>query len=89
MRRRQVAAEIRAAARAWEKRADEGDVDDDDDPRDAKMYRSDARDLRKIARLVDEGHIQRARSAASLDTIVRDQLPQSFFDLLEQHGVAW
>jgi hypothetical protein len=53
MRRRQVAAEIRAAARAWEKRADEGDVNDDDDPRLAKEFRSDAKDLRKVARLVD------------------------------------
>jgi hypothetical protein len=89
MRRRQVAAEIRAAARAWEKRADEGDVNDDDDPRLAKEFRSDAKDLRKVARLVDEGHIQRARDAAGLDTIVRDQLPKAFFDLLEKHGVAW
>jgi len=85
MRRRQVASEIRTAARAWEERGDsEYDVSL------VKMYRSDAKDLRKIASLVDVGRIQRARdAAASLDTFVRDQLPQSFFDLLEKHGVAW
>ena len=84
MRRRQVAAEIRAAAHAWEER-----TDDDEDAHLAKVYRSDAKNLMKVARLVDEGHIQRAREAASLDTIVRDHLPQSFFDLLKKHNVAW
>lgn len=84
MRRRQVAAEIRAAARAWADRAD-----DDDDAHLARVYRSDAKGLMKVARLVDEGRIQRARDAAGFDTIVRDQLPQSFFDRLEKHDVAW
>lgn len=84
MRRRDVAVEIRAAARAWAERA-EGE----DDPSQARMYRSDAKDLGKVANLVQAGRIQAARDAAGLDTIVRDQLPQSFFDLLEKHGVAW
>ena len=84
MRRRQVAVEIRAAARAWEDRAD-----DDADPGLARVYRSDAKDLRKVARLVDAGRIQKARDAAGLDTIVRDQLPESFFELLEKHNVRW
>jgi hypothetical protein len=42
-----------------------------------------------VARLVDAGRIQKARDACQLDTIVREQLPQSFFDLLEKHDVAW
>lgn len=84
MRRRKVATEIRNAAREWAERAD-----GEDDPHLASTYRSDAEDLRKVARLVDDGRFRRARDAAGLDTIVHDQLPESFFDLLKKHGVAW
>ena len=66
MRRRQVAAEIRTAARAWKERA-EGE----DDQHMARVYRSDAKDLMKVARLVDEGRIQRARDAAGLAVFLR------------------
>jgi ketosteroid isomerase-like protein len=84
MRRRQIASEIRTVARDWAANAE-----DEDDPSMVRMYRSDAEDLRKVAQLVDEGDIQGARDAASLDTQVREQLPQSFFDLLERCEVAW
>jgi len=53
------------------------------------MYRSDAKDLMKVAKLVTAGRIQAARDAAGLDTIVRDQLPESFFELLKKHDIAW
>ena len=85
MRRREVAREIRTAARTWLERAnEEGALSTL-----AAIYRSDAADLMKIAHLVDEGKIQRARDEANFDTIVRDQLPNSFFDLLKKHDVNW
>lgn len=83
MRRREVAREIREAARVWEANADEDDRDM------ANIYRSDAKELMRVAQLVDAGRIQKARDACNMDTIVRDQLPNSFFDLLEKHDVQW
>ena len=85
MRRREVAREIRSAARSWAENAD----DDEEDRSMAKLYRADAKDLMRVAQLVDAGRIQQARDACNMDTIVRDQLPNSFFDLLEKHDVQW
>lgn len=50
----------------------------------------DYADLRVIAEFVEGGYYHAARDrAARLDTAVRDELPKSFFALLEQNGVRW
>jgi len=84
MRRREIAREIRKAAREWGT-----SWDDTGDTEMIECHREDARDLMRVARLVDAGRIQAASNACNIDTVVRDQLPRSFFDLLEKHDVSW
>jgi hypothetical protein len=60
------------------------------DPSMVEAGKLDAADLRHVASLVRENKLTAARtSAANLDTIVRDELPQTFFQLLEDNGVEW
>jgi len=52
--------------------------------------RHDAADLAAVAALVRQGRFGHAVDRAwSLDTIIRDELPKSFFRLLKDEGVPW
>ena len=54
------------------------------------FYKEDADDFRRVAKLVQEGKLHDARRAArQLDTAVREALPDSFFDLLEDNDIEW
>lgn len=82
-----VAKDIREAAKRW---LEGGLKSFKDDPDMIKGYRQDGRDLRAIATLVRNGHIRAAVTAVQhLDTIVRDEVPESFFSLLKVHGIEW
>jgi len=82
-----VAAEIRQAAIQWAesgRKSFKGEADMLD------AYRKDAADLKALAKLVSEGSLLAARNHAShLDTIVRDEIPESFFKLLEDSNIEW
>ena len=84
MRRREIAREIRKAAREWGT-----SWDDTGDTEMIECHREDARDLMRVAKLVEVGRFQKARDACEMDTIVREQLPSEFFDLLEKKGIPW
>jgi hypothetical protein len=87
-----VSKEIESIAQQWLKDHEErwGDKSAKPDPSMVKTGRNDAADLSEIAKLVFAGKLQNARNAgAHLDTIVRDELPDSFFKLLEQNNVKW
>jgi len=84
----EVAKEIESAAQKW--LTDHEERWGGKDPSMVETGRKDASDLRDIAKLLRAGNFKAARnSAASLDTIVRDELPRSFFYLLEANGVSW
>lgn len=52
--------------------------------------RADAADLCAVAAFVRQGNLNAAVDrAGELDTIVRDELPKSFFKLLKAEGVDW
>jgi len=52
--------------------------------------RADAADLCAVAAFVRHGNLNAAVDrAAELDTIVRDELPKSFFKLLKAEGLEW
>lgn len=82
-----VAKDIREAAKSWlasglESFKGEADM--------ISGYRQDGRDLRAIAKLVREGKLKAAANAVHmLDTIVRDEVPDSFFALLKARGIEW
>jgi hypothetical protein len=60
------------------------------DPDMMEAGRTDAADLRRVASLVRSNELKEASAVASdLDTIVRDELPESFFRLLEKNNVRW
>lgn len=62
---------VAAAADGWEAKAT---IFDDD------SYLSDAKDLREISVLLADGDIDEAKERiASLDTIVRDEIPDSVY----------
>ncbi len=84
----EVSKEIESAAQKWLN--DHEERWGGKDPSMVETGRNDARDLRQVAALVQAGKFKEARNAASsLDTIVRDELPRSFFYLLEANGVSW
>lgn len=69
---------IRARAEKW-KDDHKRDWPDDADMR--KGGREDAAKMNKIARMIETGKLQAARSAISiLDTAVREQIPQQVWD---------
>jgi len=71
-----VAAAIDRAADAWEA----GHTP-------SSIYTRDADDLRRIAKIVRLGKARLAHTTArALDTIVRDQLPKTFWTWLEKNG---
>lgn len=87
-----VSKEIDSIAQKWLKDHEErwGEKSAKPDPSMVKTGREDAADLGEIAKMVFAGKFKAARDAgASLDTIVRDELPDSFFKLLEQNNVRW
>ncbi len=60
------------------------------DPAMVKVGHADAEDLRGVASLVQRNLLKEARNEANhLDTIVREELPESFFRLLEKNNVRW
>ena len=82
-----VAKEIRKAASEWLAR---GRKSFKGDQHMIDTYRNDAASLRSVAKLVSMGALTAARdSAARLDTIIRDEIPESFFKLLEIHNIQW
>lgn len=87
-----VSKEIELVAQRWCKDYKErwGKKSAKPDPHMVKTGQQDAADLSEIAKMVLAGKLKTARdSAANLDTIVRDVLPQSFFNLLEQNNIKW
>lgn len=87
-----VSKEIDSIAQQWLKDHEErwGEKSAKPDHSMVKTGREDAADLGEIAKMVFAGKFKAARDAgASLDTIVRDELPDSFFKLLEQNNVRW
>ena len=79
--RKQAAIDIRRVARKLSAMADR-------DPEMARVYDSDAEDLFIVASFVDAGQLKKASYAAwSLDTVVRDKLPKSFYELMSQYGL--
>jgi hypothetical protein len=87
-----VSKEIDSIAQQWLKDHEErwGEKSAKPDPSMVKTGQDDAADLGEIAKMVFAGKFKAARDAgASLDTIVRDELPDSFFKLLEQNNVRW
>lgn len=79
-----IAAEIHEAAKKWEKdhKTRWGAESKDPDPSMVKSGMQDAQDLREVAELLSRGALLEARAKAwSLDTIVRDEIPNSFFNL--------
>ena len=59
----------------------------DPDPTMRKMARDDAADMKKIARMIETGNITKAKNAiSSLDTIVREEIPNEVWDGLGMSG---
>jgi hypothetical protein len=72
---------LRDSADRWE-RSGKNDYNGDKDM--AKCHRQDARDLRRVAKLAEQGKMVKARDAAeNLDTIVRDIINQDLWDALQ------
>lgn len=83
-----VAEELQGIASSWEQWHVESWGDED--PRMVDVGKDDARDIRHIAELVRRNRLHSAaREAAGLDTIVRDELPDSFFKLLKLNSIEW
>jgi hypothetical protein len=79
--RAKIVSDLRRSADAWEAEAQH--PRHRSDPQMLQAYQSDARDLRRIADDFERGEDHRAFEAGRhLDTIVRDQLPQAFWDLI-------
>lgn len=82
-----VAADIRKAATEW---LAGGLKSFKGDKSMTSAYRKDAADLKMLAKLVAAGTLTYARDkAAGLDTIVRDEIPESFFTLLADNNIEW
>ena len=79
--RAKIVSDLRRSADAWEAEAQH--PRHRSDPQMLQAYQSDARDLRRIADDFERGEDHRAfKAGRHLDTIVRDQLPQAFWDLI-------
>lgn len=77
-----VAEAIDQAADKWEK--DHIESWSGKDPSMVDTGKQDAQDLKRVAQLVRENKLKEARLAGdSLDTIVRDELPRSFYHLYD------
>jgi hypothetical protein len=82
-----VAGDIVARAERWN---EGGKKSSKGDKKMLECYRNDRKDLKAVARLVARGKLREARDAAAeLDTIVRDELPDTFFTVLKTNGVQW
>ncbi len=82
-----VARDIERAATEW---LAEGRREFASDRQALCVYRQNTEHLRDVADEVWRQNLQKARDIASVqDTVVRDHLPESFFKLLEKHGIEW
>lgn len=81
MTNKECAAGIRAVAKKWLENVNDPDVRRDVDF--ANCYRSDAKDMREVAKLVLAGKVKEAAvKADNLDTIVRELFPDPCWEHL-------
>lgn len=81
MLKEKLIAEFKEAIKNWKS------CNGDDDKEMTKMYVSDRKDLRKILKLFKKEKYKEAYDMAwNLDTIVREQIPSSVYEIIEMEG---